>query len=149
MSLERNPQSLQDRWFARATNEQKRAALHVLVAVGTGDGKLTAEEKHAIAQACSRMGLSAFEVAEGLVRGMPEAIDPPTSRHERVRLLLDAAAVMVADRRIDDRELAVILMVGGSLGFSQTEVERIIAEVVRAAQAEEDREAVINRLLST
>jgi tellurite resistance protein len=145
--MTKSPANLADRWFKDATPEQKQAAVHILLAVATGDGRLTPEEKRAIAEACTRMGVSSFNVAAAIVSGMPEDVDPPTSRADRIRLLTDAVVVMVADRRIDDRELAVILMVGANLGFSADEVHDLIAKVVRAAQAEERREAVIRRLL--
>lgn len=135
-------------WFAHASPEQKRAALHILIAVATGDGKLTAAEKSAIAEACTRMGLSAFDVAEALVRGMPEGVVPPTDRAGRLQLLLDSAAVMVADRSIDDRELAVLLTVGRSLGFGEEEVTSAVVRVVRAVHDHEEREEVLRRLLS-
>ncbi len=61
--------------------------------------------------------------------------------------MLDAAAVMVADHRIDDRELAVLLMVGKSLGFSTAEIGDLAAQVAGALVSSQRREVIIDRML--
>ena len=134
-------------WFADATTDQKRAAVHALIAVATGDGKLRPEEKAAIASACERLGVSSLDVAQALATTMPSMVDPPTDPRARMQLLLDCAAVMVADQRIDDRELAVLLMVGRTLGFSSKTVGEAAACVAQALAASQRRQQVIERLL--
>ncbi|MDZ4828944.1 MAG: TerB family tellurite resistance protein [Phycisphaerae bacterium] len=136
-----------ERWFHYASPDQKRAAVHVLLAVATGDGKFHPSEKTYIADACTKMGLSTFDVAEALVKGMPEEVDAPSTRAGRLELLLDAAAVMVADLRVDDRELAVLLMVGQSLGFTSAEVSKVASRVIQAMEGQEQRAEVLRRLV--
>ncbi|MFO0826784.1 MAG: hypothetical protein U0572_01435 [Phycisphaerales bacterium] len=142
------PVDPRDNWFRDATAEQKRAAVHVLLAVAAGDGRIAPEEKNLIAAACTRMGVSAFEVAEALVKGMPAEVEAPATRQDRMHLLTDAAAVMVADHRVDSRELAVLLMVGKSLGFTTDEVSSVAAGVTEAMRRQEQRASVLRRLLS-
>ena len=134
-------------WLADATSEQRQAAVHALIAVATGDGKLRAEEKAAIAAACERLGLTSIDVAHALSSSMPACVEPPAEMGARTQLLLDCAAVMVADNRIDDRELAVLLMVGRSLGFTAKDVGDIAARVAQALASSQRRHSVIERLL--
>lgn len=135
------------RWFAECTDAQKHAAVHALIAVATGDGVLKPEEKTAIASACERLGVSSLDVAAALARHMPAQVDPPADPRARIQLVLDCAAVMVADNRIDDRELAVLLMVGRSLGFTAAQVGEFASHVAQALAAEQRRQHLIERLL--
>ena len=137
----------QQHWLADASSAQRQAAVHALFAVATGDGRLLPEEKAAIAAACERLGVGSIDVAKALASGMPSRVDPPADRRARMQLLLDCAAVMVADHRIDDRELAVLLMVGRSLGFSAKVVGDVAASVAQALAASQRRQHVIERLL--
>jgi tellurite resistance protein len=142
------PESPPERWFADATDAQKEAAVHVLLAVATSDGSLAPEEKRTIADACGKLGISSVDFARALADGMPEAVDAPASRAARTQLMLDAAAVMAADRKIDDRELAVLLAVGRSLGFRAEEVADFAGKVASALASRERRAATIDRLLN-
>jgi uncharacterized tellurite resistance protein B-like protein len=135
------------RWFADATPAQKHAAVHALIAVATGDGMLKSSEKTAIAEACERLGVSSVEVAAALAQSMPTSVEPPHHPKARMQLMLDCAAVMVADHRIDDRELAVLLMVGKSLGFTPDHVADVAAKVTQALASSQRRQALIERVL--
>lgn len=134
-------------WFAEAPETQKHAAVHALIAVATGDGVLKPEEKTAIAAACERLGVGSVDVAAALARRMPDRVDPPTDPRARMQLMLDCAAVMVADNRIDDRELAVLLMVGKSLGFTTAQIGDIASHVAQALATSQRRQGLIERLL--
>jgi hypothetical protein len=142
-----DPEESRARWFKNATPEQKRAAVHILVAMATGDGKFTTDEKRCVAEACTRLNVSAVDVAQALMDGMPVDIEVPKERRDRVRLLSDAAAVMVADKHVDDRELAILFVVGASLGFSATYVSKVATTVTRAMQERDIRETVLARML--
>ncbi len=145
-----DPQAKPDpriRWFADATEAQKRGAVHALLAVATGDGSLVASEKTAIADACGRLGVTPMDVASALAKGIPENVTPPHDPRARAALMLDCAAVMVADQRIDDRELAVLLMVGKSLGYSANQVADFAAEVTSAMATSQRRAALLERIL--
>jgi tellurite resistance protein len=135
------------RWLAEATREQKTAAVHILLAVATGDGELSSDEKSAIARACQDLGMNERDVAIALKSGMPQNIEAPKDRRIRTQILLDAAAVMVADHRIDSRELAVLLVVGKSLGFSNEEVTDAAMCAADALREEGSRAAAIDRFL--
>ena len=134
-------------WFADATEPQRHAAVHALIAVATGDGMLKPAEKAAIAAACERLGVSSLDVAAALSRTMPDQVEPPADPQARVQLMLDCAAVMVADERIDDRELAVLLMVGRSLGFSSDQVGDMASRVAQALASRQRRQGLIEKLL--
>jgi uncharacterized tellurite resistance protein B-like protein len=135
------------RWFADASAAQKHAAVHALIAVATGDGMLKPAEKTAIAEACERLGVSSVEVAAALAQSMPSSVEPPAQPKARMQLMLDCAAVMVADDRIDDRELAVLLMVGKSLGYTPDQVADVAAKVTQALASSQRRQALIERVL--
>ncbi|MDZ4756127.1 MAG: TerB family tellurite resistance protein [Phycisphaerae bacterium] len=134
-------------WFADASEEQKRAVVHALLAVAASDGTLVTPEKTVIAEACGRLGVSSLDVATALASPIPESVEAPRDRRARTALMLDAAAVMVADHRIDDRELAVLLMVGKSLGFSTAEIGDLAAQVAGALVSSQRREVIIDRML--
>lgn len=134
-------------WFEDCTDAQKHAAVHALIAVATGDGMLKPEEKTAIASACERLGVHSVDVAAALARRMPEQVDPPKDPRARMQLLLDCAAVMVADNRIDDRELAVLLMVGRSLGLTSSQVGDVASRVAQALATSQRRQGLIEKLL--
>jgi uncharacterized tellurite resistance protein B-like protein len=135
------------RWFAEASDAQREAAVHALLAIATGDGQIRPEEKKVIAEACERLGVSSLDVARALAATMPSSVEAPVAPQARLQLLLDCAAVMVADQRIDDRELAVLLMVGKSLGFSRQEVGDLAAGVAQSLASSQRRQQVIDRLL--
>lgn len=134
-------------WFADAPDAQKHAAVHALIAVATGDGILKPEEKTAIAAACERLGVHSIDVAAALASRMPDRVDPPKDPRARMQLMLDCAAVMVADKRIDDRELAVLLMVGRSLGFTAAQIGDLASNVAQALATSQRRQGLIERLL--
>jgi hypothetical protein len=104
-------------------------------------------EKTAIAEACERLGVSSVEVAAALAQSMPSSVEPPAQPKARMQLMLDCAAVMVADDRIDDRELAVLLMVGKSLGYTPDQVADVAAKVTQALASSQRRQALIERVL--
>jgi uncharacterized tellurite resistance protein B-like protein len=135
-------------WFAEASDAQKQAVVHALLAIATSDGRMSASEKTAIAEACSRLGVSSLDVAGAISRGMPDGVTAPERPEARAALLFDAAAVMVADGRIDDRELAVLLMVGQSLGFTPDQVADVAGRVTNAMATRQRRQACLDRLLS-
>ena len=124
---------LSRRFESRKTKEKKAAVMNV-IAVMVADGTVDSSEKALLNKVCRRVGLSEKKLKKMLSNPGKVQFIVPRSPDERVYQLIDMVFMMMADGKIDERELRVTKTFAGRLGFSPSMVAKLVKGIIDGSQ---------------
>jgi len=107
--------------------------LNELVNLGDADGRMAMEEFELIRSIAERLGIADADLETTLRTDIP--FTPPKNELDRVLWLQACSMVIIADERVDDREVKFMQRIGLRLGFNQLAVN----ELLRRLKAQPDR----------
>ena len=122
-------------FFSSKTDKEKLSHIKMLVVLAMADGKVEKNELAAISTVCSREGVSASEIKNILEN--PESIDfvPPTIEEKKLRYLKDMCLLMMADRNIDENEIAICKLTAEALGYRHEVIDAMVDGIINDLRA--------------
>lgn len=116
-------------WFEGQAIKEKKAAIRNLMVVMAADGEIHAKEAKHLAEVCLRVGLSKKHLEELL--SAPEKVEfkVPKTLDERAQQLADMVFMMLADGKVDQREMDVCMAFASHMGFPPS----IVPDALKAA----------------
>lgn len=119
-----------DRVFGSEGRKEDKIALVLLIKMMKVDGSIDANEKAYLRNVCQRMKISPKVLAEVVRHPERVRFEPPQSVVARVTLLVDLIWMMLADARIDPREMDLALKAAKALGFPPLTVPVLVAKFI-------------------
>jgi len=121
-------------WFSRQASNERMAAVMNVTAVMFADGKIDPREMQFLAMVCKRVGVKEDELKRALSDPSKVRFTRPEDPDERARQLTDTVFMMLADGRIDQRELDLCTKFAVLLGFQPSVVPKLLHAVVNGIQ---------------
>ena len=118
---------------SRATKEKKAAVMNA-IAVMLADGRIDPSELALLNKICRRVGLNEKKLKKMLSDPGKVKFIVPQNRDERVCQLIDMVFMMMADGKIDQREVRVTERFAGHLGFSPSMVAKLVKGIIDGSQ---------------
>jgi uncharacterized membrane protein YebE (DUF533 family) len=106
-----------------------------LVRVAACDGSISDREARFLAEMGKTMGLSQGDVKKVIAKPAKVKYVPPKDEHEKLKHLLMCVNAMMADGKIDRREMDVCMMVAGKLGLPPSLVQGMVQEFLKHVAA--------------
>jgi len=109
------------------------------------DGEVAPAEKVILDAVCKRVGISQGDIKD-LVSDIRKAkvnIVVPQDPKERFCQMIDMIFMMMADGKIDQREMDMVIVLGSRLGFNPSSIKDFVDKIVDAINKGNDREQVI------
>lgn len=121
-------------WLDSREHKGNRAQLANLVVVMLSDGRIDDREIELLFEISQRMGVSPQELEE-LLREPPKEIIVPTNATTRRDQLLQVINMMLADGRIDQREMAACEEIAAAYGFDRAIVGTIVQSLIHSLRS--------------
>jgi len=129
-------------WFEGKDAKRRKSALVTVLQVMVADGKVDPSEKMFLAKVCARLGVKEKELKKVLANPSAVQFTPPNDNKERIFQLFDVILMMLADGRIDQREMDLCIYAGRRLGFPQATVPKLVNGIIERANQGADRSEV-------
>jgi uncharacterized membrane protein YebE (DUF533 family) len=130
-------------WFEGKSKKEKKSALKNVIAVMLADGIIDAAERRFLTAVCKRLNLSENEAHKILNDQKGVKFVVPKAKEERVRQLVDSIFMMMADGKIEPREMDTCMCIAARFGFSPSIVPRVVADIVNAIRGGRSRAQII------
>lgn len=121
-------------WFESPAKKAAKTHFATMVAIAAADGQLHPNEMALLRAVAQRIKLSDREVQKVLSNPQKIKFAVPTDGKERVLMLFDMVLMMMADGKIDQREMDFVVMAAGRLGFPSSFVLKLVTGLVDAAR---------------
>lgn len=130
------------------SGEKTRAKSHFknLLSVALADGILDKVELEYLFKMSSRFYITRGELESLISNPSSITFNPPTDKEERQRQLYNLVNMMMIDGEIDSREMELCMSFGVGLGFSSSNIDKLIQDVVKCIEAGEDKEDVLEKM---
>ena len=139
-----------DEFLKNNSSSEVKSKIQVLVAVMLADGQISPNEEKLLVMIANRAGISEVElkkiVSESLKNPSSIKFCPPADPNEKVKLLLDMVAMMLADGKIDKREAAFCEKTAVRLGFNPVIIPKMVSDILKLAQQNIPRQQITTEL---
>ncbi len=122
-------------FYIHRTNNTQELKSHLvnLFRVAGIDGKISRDEFELLFVQSRKLGFSDQDLAKITAHDQEEVLNIPDSLEERVQHLFDLVCMVVADHKIDHREILLCQKIAESYGIGQDKVEQLIGKLVIAS----------------
>lgn len=121
-------------WFEGQALKEKKTAVANAMAVMAADGDIDESELKLLAAICVRVGLNEKQTKEVLANPGKVKFTVPKDKGERVRQLTDMVFMMMADGKVDRREMDVCMTLASRMGFPSSVIPKMLASLIAAIQ---------------
>jgi hypothetical protein len=129
-------------WFEGKEAKQRKSALVTVLQVMLADGKISPSEQVFLAKVAARLGMKEKELKKVLANPSAVEFTPPKDNRERVYQLFDVILMMLADGRVDQREMELCIHAASRLGFPTSTVPTLVNGIVQRINQGAAREQV-------
>jgi uncharacterized tellurite resistance protein B-like protein len=129
-------------WFEGKDAKQRKSALVTVLRVMLADGKIDAREQVFLAKVAGRLGIKEKEFKKVLANPSAVEFHPPKDDKERICQLFDVILMMLADGRVDQREMELCIHAASRLGFRTSTVPTLVNGIVQKINQGAAREQV-------
>ena len=129
-------------WFEGSATKEKKAAVKNLIAVMSADGDIHDNESKYLGQVCQRIGLSPQHLVELMSAPDKVKFKVPKTVHARAQQLADLIFMMLADGKVDKREMDVCMALASQMGFAPSVVPEALKSALEGIRDGGDRSKV-------
>ncbi len=129
-------------WFEGQATREKKAAVKNVLAVMAADGQIDKRELAFVALVCKRVGLNPKHLKELISASHKVQFTVPEAMEERVLQLIDMVFMMMADGKIDPREMDLCMTLASRMGFPASVIPDLVKKLVDSDQEGSDRAQV-------
>lgn len=115
------------------SKDELKSHLVNLFRVAAADGKISRDEFELLFQQSRKLGVSDHELAVITAEAADHQVIVPPSLEERVQHLFDLITMVVADHKIDLREIEICGKIANSYGINPDVTDKLIAILVEAS----------------
>ncbi|HOQ05119.1 MAG TPA: hypothetical protein PKY88_07905 [Anaerohalosphaeraceae bacterium] len=135
-------------WFESRSTKEKKSALKNAVAVMMSDGEISDSELAMLAVICRRLGLN-LRVLKEILKN-PEKIHfvVPRDNQEKIFQLIDIVFMMMADGKVDDKEMNLCKAIASGFSFNPAIIDRLLTAITESIQKGNDRSQTAEAVLS-
>jgi len=127
-------------WLTGRSTKEKRSAVMNVLKVMSVDGKIEPPEMNFLMAVAKRVGLSEKEMKSILQKPDKVKFVVPKEPSERLAQLMDAVFMMIADGKIDKREMDACMSLATRLEFKPSIVPNLVAHIVHAVKEGRNRD---------
>lgn len=133
--------------FESGDKKRKKGHFRNLVLIALADDIITEDEQALLTKMGGRLGLTNEQVEE--IKANPEdyAINPPNTREDRVRRLVELVEMMNIDGKIDNDEMKMINRFAYAIGCNEKNIQSIITKTIDGMNNDLDAGEITDEIL--
>ncbi len=133
--------------FESGERKQHKGHFRNLVMIARADGHVSIEESELLQKIAKHIGISKEQAQEIIDNPKGYAINPPVSKEERFRRLVNLVEMVNADGVFDDDEIALLRKYGVALGFSDEDILDAIDATINGMEDGKSEDEIVESLI--
>ncbi len=113
-------------FFEHQYVKYKKQHLRNLVAMAYVDGELHHKERNMLYTIGERYGLKGWQIAKIIENNAPAVIKKPAGENQRLDQIFDLVVMMLADNKVEEKEMNLCEMVTIEYGFKKDIIQSIL-----------------------
>ncbi len=133
--------------FESGERKQHKGHFKNLVMIARADGHVSIEESDLLQKIAKHIGLSMEQAQEILDKPENYETNPPVSKEERFRRLVNLVEMVNADGVFDDDEISLLQKYGVALGFSDEDILDAVDATVNGMEDGKTEDEIVESLI--